>query len=73
MRIRMNVALSGRDFNYMSGEEYDVADELAEALCADDRASAVDEPKPKRNRKARNGRSTSERVEAQPEPDVEER
>lgn len=68
MRIRMNVALSGRDFNYAAGHEYDVPAALGKALTSDDRADRVE---PDRQGK-RTGRAKTERTEAKP-GDVEER
>ena len=57
MRIRMNTSLAGAFESYDHGQEYDVAEDLGRALCADGRASEVAPPPPSKPAKPRRGQN----------------
>lgn len=69
MKVRMKVSLAGPDHSWHHGEEVELPDALAEALCSDGRAEPIEPPK--RTQK-KNGRSGAERTTAKP-ADSEER
>lgn len=66
-QVRMNTSLAGGGETFDHGQEYELSDAFAEALCADGRAELV-EP----DTRKKNGRAKAERTDAKP-PESEER